>query len=515
MFKAVTAFSRKNREKDIVADLVGQSNSKLGIYRPTVGILQASCRRDPEKLHHILKGMSAAFPGVEIIGGTVIGGYTDSSGYTKDGFFLCLIISDTTTLAVAKIRNLARRIETGTFTNDFSDCLRENPLPAVPDACFLYSAYTDVDGNRFIDAVQQVLSSKCLIVGGMATDYWTEQELADFSQVTPPAEKTLLFYAKDGDTIVEDDVAVFLLFYGGISLKYGVSYGWSDIGMRYPGRAEGPTLVEIDGKKTHDFLHELKHPLAAKDHSHMEYSFWFHVPGKEPFMRDIFFDEATGRYHTRGATLPSRCHVSFAFPKKEKVLDEFQRCIGGLGGNHGLVLGVTCCTHQVVLEQDISRECSEMVRQFTNTPILCGYVFGEYGPSFTNREAMLHSCSSIFLCVTDDSKGVEGQQPSVASFFDEIISEQRKEIQSLKKQLRFFEGSKNSKMKQFTEDCLGILLCHSHRSLSNHAERISRIMKSYYQKSGIKAPYATSRNRIVEHLMVLKKKAKKIIEKSA
>lgn len=510
MFKAVTACSEKKQEKDITNDLISKSNAKLGVYRPTAGILYASCPHDSEKLKEILIGISEAFPGIEIIGGTVVGGFTDESGYIKDGYFLCLLVSDTTTLSTGCIRNLSALINSNRFTQTFRAYLEANFSCKDITACLVCSAYKNVDGDRLITAVQEVLSEQCLIFGGMAADYWSEHDIANFSKKIPPAEKTLLFFAKDGIITVEDDSLVFLIFQGNLTVKYAVSYGWSDIGMLYPARSEGLFLTEIDGKNPQTFLSELKHPLSLEDYNHVEYALWFHVPGKDPFIRDVFFDKASGKYSTNGTGLPPQAHISFSFPSKEKVLREFQNCLVKLDGQNSLVIAATCCAHQVVLGQDISQEYAEMMKFFQNTPLLCGYVFNEFGPSITNRKAMAHSCSSVLFCLQEENVGNDEKEGSVYSFLVEIMSEQRREIQSLQKQLRFFEESKMYKSKQLTEDCLGILLHRSHKSLSGHAEQISKCLKDYYKNSGMKPPYAISRNRLIEHLTALKKMPKAI-----
>lgn len=513
MFKAITAHSIKTHSKDIINDLIKKTDEKLGIYRPSTGIFYASSPHETEILKDILSGISEAFPGIEVVGGTVIGGFTDESGYTKDGYFLCLIVSDTTKLTTGCIKKLSTLIRSNRFSQTFCAYLGEDVLDAEPTACLIYSAYNNIDGDKLIDAVQEVLPEKCQVFGGIVTDYWDEQDLADFSKKTPPAEKTLLFFAKNGAVHVEDDSLVFLLLQGNLTVKYGVSYGWSDVGMLYPARGDESILTEIDGKNTHTFLRELKHPLSMEEYSHTEYSLWIHVPGKDPHIRDIFFDNVTGNYYTQGASLPSQFQVSFSFPKKEKVLKEFQNCLGILGDQHNLVVATTCCTHQVVLGQDISQEHTEMVRRFQQTPIISGYFFGEFGPSITNPESMLHSCSSILVCLQETDDGDREREASITAFLDEMIEKQRDEIKSLQKQLKFFEGSKNNKMKMLNEDCLGMLLCRSHKSLSSHAEQISKSLKAYYKKSRIEPPYAISRNRLIEHLMILKKGAEKFLRK--
>jgi len=124
---------------------------------------------------------------------------------------------------------------------------------------------------------------------------------------------------------------------------------------------------------------------------------------------------------------------------------------------------------------------------------------------------MLHSTSSIICCLHEEKIDSNEKNEPLANFLNEIIREQGNEIKSLQKQLRFFEGSKNNKQKRLTEDCLGMLLCLSHKSLSGHAERISSFLKAYYEKNGIDPPYAISRNRVIEHLSDLKNSSKKFI----
>jgi len=511
MFKAITACSTRTCSKDIVLDLVNKSNVKLRHYRPSVGILYASCFHDNKKLKDILKGISEAFPNIEIIGGTVIGGFTDDSEYTKDGYFLCLLVSDSITFTTGCIRNLSTQIKSNSLAQNFLKLLKENTLDEDPAACFLYSAYSNVEGDKLVDAVQEMLPEKCLVFGGVATAYWNEQDIANFSQKVPAVDSTLVFFAKNGIIHVEEDTLVCLFFMGNVTVKYAVSYGWSDLGTLYPGRSDGSTLTEIDGKEPHTFLREIKHPLSLEEYDHVEYPLWFHVPGKDPYIRDIFYDVATGNYYTQSSTLPSHFHISFSFPTKEKVLDEFKNCLTRIEGQNSLVIATTCCTHQVVLEQDISREYTEMVKVFHETPIICGYVFGEFGPSITSRKSMLHSTSSIICCLHEEKIDSNEKNEPLANFLNEIIREQGNEIKSLQKQLRFFEGSKNNKQKRLTEDCLGMLLCLSHKSLSGHAERISSFLKAYYEKNGIDPPYAISRNRVIEHLSDLKNSSKKFI----
>ncbi len=509
MFKAITAYSTKNSSKDIVADLVNKSNEKLRYYRPSVGILYASCLHENKKLKGILKGISEAFPKIDIIGGTVIGGFTEESEYTKDGYFLCLLVSDSITFITGCIRNLSSLIKSNRFEESFRKLIQEDTSCKDPAACFLYSAYNNVDGEKLIDTVQDVLPEKCLVFGGIATAYWDEQDLANFSQKVPAVNSTLLFFAKNGIIHVEDDTLVCLFFIGNITVKCAVSYGWSDLGILYPGRSEGSILTEIDGKNPHTFLSEIKHPLSLENYDHVEYSLWFHVPGKDPFIRDIFYDKDTGSYYTQSSTLPPHFHLSFSFPTKEKVVDAFKNSLERIGGQSSLVIATTCCSHQVVLGQDISRECTEMVRMFHKTPIICGYVFGEFGPSITSPKSMLHSTSSILCCLHEEDLDSSEKNEPLTNFLNEIIREQRNEIKSLQKQLRFFEGSKNNKMKKLTEDCLGMLLCNSHKSLSGHAEQISRSLKAYYEKNGIDPPYPISRNRLIEHLMEFKNRSEK------
>jgi hypothetical protein len=506
MFKAITATSTKTCDDDIVADLVGQAHKKLGIYRPSSGIFYASGKHQPEKLYDVLRGICKAFPGIEVLGGTVIGGFTDSSGYVKDGYFLCLMLSDTTQLVGGCIGNISELLRTNTFQQEFRAKVHASVQNNDIAACLFYSPYNNVDGNVLIDTLEKELPEKCLVFGGMATDHWTEQDLATFSKKTPPADNSLLFFAKDDEVRVDNDSLVFLLFKGKLTAQSRTSYGWSDIGMLYPGKAENSVLTELDGKDPHLFLKEMQHPLAADEGDHAQYSLWFHVPGKDPFIRDIFFDKASCKYFTRGSRLPSHFDCSFSYPQKENILNEFQNSINMLTGHHALVLAITCCTHQVVMKKEISKEHEAMVSRFPSTPIIAGYVFGEFGPSLTDPKNAFHSCSSVIVCLGEHQTGTDEESVLIKDFLHTTINEQGKEIASLNKQVAFLESEKHNRMKLFAEDCLGIMLCHSPKSLSSIGEKISQTLRAYYTANGLEPPYAISRNRVIEQLMQLKKR---------
>ncbi|WP_136797589.1 hypothetical protein [Desulfosediminicola ganghwensis] len=243
----------------------------------------------------------------------------------------------------------------------------------------------------------------------------------------------------------------------------------------------------------------------------MEYSLWIHAPGEDPHIRDIFFDKATGNYYTRGACLPPRFHISFSYPDKSKVLREYTNTLGRLADEYELVIGTVCATHLAVLEQDIRREYAEMTKAFQRTPLICSYAFGEYGPSFTSPKSKLHSFSGVVFCLKEKGRVDNGGGGARHGFLDEIVRSQREEINSLQKQLQFFEGSKNIKMQKLTEVCLGVLLCRSRKSLSGMAEQISDSLRTYYKKRGLKPPYPISRNRLIEHLGKLKERAQKLL----
>jgi hypothetical protein len=511
MFKAITASSTKTSSDDIVADLVSQANIKLGIFRPSSAIFYASCKPEAQKLRNVLQGICKAFPGIEVLGGMVTGGFTEDSGYVKDGYFLCLLLSDTTQLLSGRISNIPALMKSNTFQQEFRSKVHASLPNQDIAACLFYSPYNNVDGNVLIDTLEKELPEKCLIFGGMATDHWTELDLATFSKKTPPAENSLIFFAKDDEVRVDNDSLVFLLFKGKLTAQSCTSYGWSDIGMLYPGKAENSVLTELDGKDPLLFLKEMQHPLATDEGDHVEYSLWFHVPGKDPFIRDIFFDKASCKYFTRGSRLPSHFDFSFSYPRKENIFNEFQNSIDKFAGRHALFLAITCCVHQVVMRKDIWRENAAMVSRFPATPILGGYVFGEFGPSLTESNNAFHSCSSVVVCLREHQTGIDEESIAIKDFLHTTIKEQGKEIASLKKQVAFLESEKRNRMKRFAEDCLSIMLCHSHKSLSSIGEKISQALRAYYTTKGLEPPYAISRNRVIEQLMQLKKRGEMLL----
>lgn len=509
MFKAITSFTPYQTSTEAVCDLTTQCRQKLGIYRPTAGILYCSLSHNEERLTEVINGLNAAFPFIQLAGCTVIAGFTDESGYQKEGYFLTLLSSDSIEINVCVLKSLSKVQKQNRLKEKFKQTL-ERTCPDISDTrlCLIFPGYTGVDGDNLAHDLHSVLPEDCLVIGGSATDYWTEKHIENFHTQAPPIENTRQFTLKDNVLSLDSDSMPCLLFSGPVELETGYAYGWSDTGRQYQAKTKGSRFVEIDGMQPIDFIKKNNHPIATSSGA-TDYAFWIHEPGKEAYMRDIFHDFSQGILHTNSQSLPDNFKISFSFPDEKHILKEYAASVAEFKQNYDLILSFTCCSHVPLLKNFVEQEHSCHLMAFPRTALISSYVFGEFGPPRGSTKSILHSCSSITLCIRESEQAKEYQPDHTGNdFLHKTIRTQRTMIESLEKQLQFFENNKNNKKKKFTEDCLGMILNHSSRSMTGYADQLSRLFKEYYDQTGQKAPYPISRNRIIDHFKAIKETAK-------
>lgn len=507
MLKAITASSTAKDGQTALNDLVCQCNHKLDIYRPNACILYSSWPHDQVQLQIILQGLNKAFPGLQIAGCTTIAGFTDQSGYKKEGCFLTMLVGNDVQISSGMLHDIPRLQEEDRVESAFRKSIGNG---ASPRLCIVFPSYCQVNGEKLVRQLHNALPSTCSIVGGIATDYWSNDDIDNCTDVMPPVENSLQFHLLNNESHIADNGLSYLLFSGPIEINYSYAYGWSDTGTRYPIKVSGSEILEIDGIPALLFLKENHHPLVAGKGSFIEFAFWVYENGKEPYLRDIFFNPDKNVIHTLHETLPQKSEISFSFPDQKHVMNEYDISLRNMTKENDFLLIFTCCTRITLLQNVIEQEYFCHRAQFQETPFIAGYFFGEIGPQDKANKSILHSCSSISVGLRETNKEFEKTFVGTNDFFNNTIKQQREEIESLKQQLKFFEQNLHNKKKKFSEDCLGLLLNSSLKSITGHATHLSRLFKNYYKPLGITPPYPISRNRIIDHLKKIKHRSKKI-----
>ncbi len=511
MFHAITAYSVQKSVNNALQEIKAQCIEQLGIYRPIAGILYYSHPHHKE-IKPLLNGINKAFPNIQLVGFSTVAGFTQSSGYFKEGCFLTLITSDSVTISSCIVHDIAELQTDNKLEAKLEETLAELRFREKPKVCLLFPDFANINGNDLLNKLQNVLPESCQVFGGYASDFWSENDIECFPENVSSEANTQQYFIKNGEVEVCDNATCCMFLSGPLEVQSSCSYGWSDTGTKYRAKVTNSTFIEIDGMEPIEFLRKNQHPLGYNDSRYSEYVFWVHENGKDPYLRDIFYDLNSKHLYTANEFLPENFLISFSFPDTRNVIKEYTSAVHRIQGIYDLVLTFTCASHVPLLRDGIQEEHSQQKTFFPRTAILAGYVYGEFGPLSQAERSILHSCSSITVALkekgdTKVSQPIKNKEGT--NFLHDTIRAQKKRIESLEKELHFFESSKNNKKAKFTEDCLGLILNNSNRSVTAYADQLSNIFKSRASSTGVKSPYPMSRNRIIEHLMKVKDRAKK------
>ncbi len=501
------------------ADLLGQADKALGIYRPQAGILYTSQPHDVSGMQALLSTLAAHYPGVQLIACTVTAGFTRgdtrSDGYQHDAWFLCLLVSESLQFRAGllpAVAALQAQAGAGDCAADGGNAFRqafakEVAAQALPDVglCLVYPPYHAVNAVSLVDDIQQVVGDSCLVFGGCSTDYWpAELALTPSSSNEYPIRHMWHGLCQQGQVRVEADAMPYLLVSGQFDYALKYTCGWLDSGDHFPISVDGTTLTHIDDVDAYPFLLKMGHPLVTS-RSFTEYPLWIHEDGKEPYQRDIFLDRTCGRIHSGFLHLNPAAKVSFSFPDRETLLDEHRVVMGELHDTYDLSLVAGCSSRVLALRGDIGLEAQQCGTALPRSPLLGAYMFGEIFPHGRSKPAVLNSATSAVLAIRVVCPLLAGVDADTVKtrFLQQLLSHKSGRIAELEQQLEFFENSKLRQENRFLADCLGVCMSLSGKSISALSEVLEGLFKQHYQDKP--APYPTSRGKLIARLNPLKK----------
>ncbi len=515
MLKAVCVQTAVDSVQTMANDLLAQSDQQLGVYRPQAGMLFVSCAQSAADLSELLTTLQQHYPGIQLIACTVTAGFTTEAGYLHDGCFLCLLVSNTLHFQVGMVSGLSELQNRGQFTAVFDKQIKSHSLVQSPGLCLAYPAYYQVDGERLVADVQQVVGEDCLVFGGCSTDYWPAEQVMTVPDLTTvikyPWQKMLHGYSREGKVAVEADAMPYLLVAGQFEYTLNYTCGWLDSGDRFPVSVDGTTLTRIDEMDAYQFLLKMGHPLMTSQ-NFIEYPLWIHEKGKEPYQRAIFLDRTYQRVYTGFIPLESGVEVSFSYPDRETLLNEQRTALRELTDQYDLSLMVGCAARIIALREDIGLEADQHGRILKDSPLLGAYTFGEIFPRKPQAgadppKASLNSASSATLSIRASSPLLTGagEEHTKLHFLQQMLAHKNQRLADCEQQLEFFENSKFSQENLFLKDCLGLLLSQSDKSVSAFSEKLESIFKQHYQEKS--ALYPVSRGKLIAKLNPLRKAA--------
>ncbi|NJO20131.1 MAG: hypothetical protein HC838_08840 [Spirulinaceae cyanobacterium RM2_2_10] len=224
MLKVVVGHSNDPDSPAAIAEVIEQCDRALGDSAPQAGILLTAIDFDHAL---ILQAIIAAYPGLELIGGTTDGEISSVLGFEQDSLSLMLFSSDTITIRAAIAPQISQDLD-GSLQAAVAQATAglESPIAL----CIALPESLTTSGAQIVASLRAHMGQDVTICGGLTADPWEFKRTYQFC-----------------GTEVHRDAIAFLLFSGPLLFSHSVASGWTPIGK--PGvitKADQNIVYEID-----------------------------------------------------------------------------------------------------------------------------------------------------------------------------------------------------------------------------------------------------------------------------
>jgi hypothetical protein len=390
MLKLAVGHSNDPDSQFAVAEVVEQIRTALGGSSPKAGLLFAAIDFDHPL---VLDQIVAAFPEIELIGGTTDGEMSSVLGFEQDSLTLIVFCSDQITITAGLGRGVSKDPVAATAAAiEQAKLHHQEPIQfciAVPEGL-------TASGALILDSLNQALGGQVPIFGGLTADQWRFKQTQQFFH-----------------TEVCGDAVPVLLFSGPILFSHGVASGWHPIGT--PGqvtKADKNVVYEIDDQPALAFYQRYlgaitpaaEYPLAV-----------FAADSDRYYMRaPIDYDPSLGSIVFVG-DIPKHARVQITETTHDDILlaahQSAQQAVENYPGQHPLAaLFFSCAGRRKILGRRTQEEYEQAQRCFIQALpqplpenlVSCGfYTSGEIAPLQPGGDTHLHNETFITLLLGD------------------------------------------------------------------------------------------------------------------
>lgn len=351
---------------DAIAAVIEQCRASLGGLSPQAGILFAAFDSFDRT---VVDAVLAAFPGVQVIGGTSAAEVSSVNGYQEDSITLSLFASDDVDVTVGLGGGLAVDVDAAcraAVDQALAGTTKE------PKLCIVLTEGLARDPQLVLEGMGKALPADVVVVGGASAQ-------RDFVGDSGPG-----FQFRGGE-IVQQGIAV-LLFSGPIAFSTAVGTGWRTLGaVGTVTRSQAGSVQEIDGKPALEFLARyldatgpaaFGNPLAVTEAGASEF-YLRAIQGSDP---------ATGSVLLTGE-VPVGATVQLTTADTEEILAGTKGALAEAtaafpaGATPEAALIFSCAIRQFLLGSRTRVEAEMARSEFgTSIPIAGLYCYGEIGP---------------------------------------------------------------------------------------------------------------------------------------
>lgn len=371
MLKVTVGHSDDPDSTYAIEEILDQCNTALAGATPQAGLLISSIAFDHAL---ILEVICKTYPGIQLIGGTSVGEMSSVMGFQEDSVMLMLFSSDDIEIQAGIGRNLSHSPTDA--TQQAVKQAKANLTQPVKLCLTMVESLTS-DAVTMLEGLNHHLGGTVPIYGGLTANDWRLGE--DFL-----AKPTHQFF---GTEVLTDSVPV-LLFSGNIQISSGVSTGQHPIGRQgLVTKAQGNTILEIDGKSILEFYREYFGEISAAGGSLLGGSIAVFEPDVEQYyLRSPAGDDLNAGSVSYFGRVPEQSLIQLTQTDDEEILGALQASLQSAiqsypGSQPSAAFIVSCASRMKNLGPRAKEEYEAVAAQLgKDFPMMGFYSFGEIGP---------------------------------------------------------------------------------------------------------------------------------------
>ena len=380
MFKVTVGHSCDPDATLAIQDVIDSCQQDLADTSPCAGLLLAA----PDYEHQILlDALNAAFPNLELIGGTTNSELSSQEGFQQDSLVLILFSSDSIEIRAGLglgVGNNPQAAAQQAITQATAS-LTQSPKLCIPLPDGLTS-----NGSKVVSALTEVLNSPAAIVGGTTGE--------DFM-----FEVTHQFYH---DQVLTDALPI-LLFAGDLQFSFGVSSGCGTLGSKgLVTKATENVILEINHQSARLFYDDYFNDEVIEP---SDSSLAVFEPGEANFYVRFLQERSDPQktYLKFMGDVPEGATVQIMESSRSDLLDgaktSIYQAIDAYPGTHpSALLCFSCAGRRVFLGREVAQEY-DVLQSLLNSkiPVAGFYTYGEIAPLEQSGKSHFHNFTMVSL----------------------------------------------------------------------------------------------------------------------
>lgn len=377
MLKIAVGHSCDPDSLEAVQEVIAQCQQSLEGTLPQAGILFAAI--DFEHLL-ILNEINAAFPDIELIGGTTDGEVSSVLGFQQDSLTLMLFGADDIEIRAAVGRNVS-----------------QDPVAIAQQTVAMAQTQLQQPAKLCIATPESLTASASSILEGLKLGLGDIPILGGTTGDQTKTTQTYQFYKTE---VLSNSVPI-LLWAGNLLFSYGVSSGWQPVGKRsFVTKVDKNIIYEIDGKPALAFYHYYFDTFAPD----VAYPLAIFPPDEDRFFLRgaLSFDPETGSITVAG-DVPEQSAIQITEASQANIISASQISFDQAlkeypGANPSASLFFSCAWRRFVLGTQAYREY-QSIANLQNSPLSsCGfYTYGEFSPLREQGPTFFHNTTFVTL----------------------------------------------------------------------------------------------------------------------